>query len=72
MITRMQEKTSTRSNRLVTLMAASEELGVPYTSMRDLVIRGFLPRMRLGDSKRIWVSREAIERLMTQSEERIR
>ena len=56
--------------RLLTLQQASAEYGPPYTSLRDLVIRGFLPAVRLGDSRRIWVRREDLERLIARSSER--
>ena len=55
---------------LVTLRAASTEIGVPYTSLRDLAMRGYLPTVRLGDSKRIWVKRADLERLIEVSTER--
>ena len=50
--------------RLITLQAASSELGVPYSSLRDSVIRGELPSVRLTDQKgaRILVKRADIER----------
>ena len=50
--------------RLLTLQQASEEYGPPYTSLRDLVLDGVLPRVRLGDSARIWVRRDDLERLI--------
>jgi hypothetical protein len=49
---------------LVTLQAASEEYGPPYTSLRDLVLQGYLNRVQLGDSRRIWVRRLDLERLI--------
>ena len=55
--------------RLLTLQRLSEELGLPYTSARDLVIRGFLPKVTLGDSTRIWVRREDVERMLAQVQE---
>ena len=56
--------------QLVTLQAASGETGVPYSSLRDFVVRGLLPRVQLGDSRRIWVRREDISRLIERSLER--
>jgi hypothetical protein len=53
-----------RQNALVTLQQASAETGVPYTSVRDLVLRGFLPRVQLGDSRRLWIRRSDLERLI--------
>jgi hypothetical protein len=50
---------------LITLQDAAAEYGPPYTSLRDLVIQGHLPRVKLGDSRRIWVRRSDLERLIT-------
>ena len=52
---------------LVTLQQASAEFGPPYTSLRDLVIQGALPSLRLGKSRRIWIRREDIEQLIERS-----
>jgi len=49
---------------LLTLQQAAAETGVPYTSVRKLVIDGYLPRVQLGDSKRTWVKRVDLERLI--------
>lgn len=51
---------------LCTLQEASEEFGPPYTSLRDLVIRGELPAVRFSDSPRarIWVRRQDLEKLI--------
>jgi len=56
--------------KLVTLQAAAAEYGPPYTSLRDLVLQGHLPRVQLGDSRRIWVKRIDLERLIADSTER--
>lgn len=55
---------------LITLQQASARYGPPYSSLRDLVIRGTLPSVRLGDSRRIWIKRIDLERLIEQSTER--
>ncbi len=55
---------------LMTLQQAAAETGVPYTSVRQLVIDGHLPRVRLGDSKRTWVKRVDLERLIAASTEK--
>ena len=67
----MAKKTAAAKDRtkLVTLQDAAAEYGPPYTSLRDLVIQGHLPRVHLGDSRRIWVKRADIERLITNSTE---
>jgi excisionase family DNA binding protein len=53
--------------RLMTLQAAASELGIAYTSVRDLVLRGHLKRVQLGDSRRIWIERAELERLISRS-----
>lgn len=58
---------STGRTKLLTLQQASAEYGPPYTSLRDLVIRGLLPSVRLGDTRRIWIKREDLERLIERS-----
>ena len=55
--------------RLLTLQQASTEFGPPYTSLRDLVINGHLPKVVLGDSRRIWVRREDVEKLIERGTE---
>jgi hypothetical protein len=50
--------------KLLTLQQASAEYGPPYTSLRDLVLEGYLKRVQLGDSARIWVRRDDLERLI--------
>ena len=60
----MSRKSTPRQTRLLTLQQASEQYGPPYTSLRDLVIRGHLPRVRLGNSTRIWVKRADLEALI--------
>lgn len=56
---------------LMTLQQAALETGVPYTSVRKLVLDGHLPRVQLGDSKRTWVKRADVERLIANSTERL-
>lgn len=62
-----QSPASTNKPRLLTLQEASVEFGPPYTSLRDLVLRGYLQAVRLGRSRRIWVRREDIEKLIERS-----
>jgi hypothetical protein len=54
---------------LLTLQDASAQYGPPYTSLRDLVLEGALPRVTLGTSKRIWIRRADLERLIATSTE---
>lgn len=55
---------------LISLQQASAEFGPPYTSLRDLVLRGQLPSVRFGDGRRIWVRRADLEQLIERSTER--
>jgi len=55
--------------QLVTQQVATAERGVAYTSLRDLVIPGYLPSVRLGDSRRIWVKRAGLGQLIETSTE---
>ena len=50
---------------LLTLRDVENEFGLPYTSARDLVIKGLLPRVDLH-THRIWVKRADIEALIEQ------
>lgn len=56
--------------KLISLQTASAEYGPPYTSIRDWVIKGLLPVVRVGDTRRLWVRREDLERLIERSTER--
>ena len=49
---------------LLTLQQAASETGVPYASLRKLVQGGYLDRVQLGDSKRTWIRRVDVERLI--------
>ena len=49
---------------LVTLQDASKEYGPPYTTLRDLIVRGHLERVQLGNQKRIWIRRADLEQLI--------
>ena len=56
----------------ITLQKASAECGLPYSTLRDQVVSGKVPSMRLdgnGRGKRIWVKREDIARLIEVSME---
>ena len=67
----MGEKTRAagRQSVLLTLQQASEHTGVPYTSVRKLVLDGHLARVQLGDSKRTWIKRADLERFIANSTE---
>jgi len=61
-----EKRASNQQTRLITLQQASKEFGPPYTSLRDLVVRGNLKGVRLGEGRRIWVRRADLERLVEQ------
>lgn len=70
----MAKKNPTEAGRkpvLVTLQQGSAHSGVPYTSLRKLVLDGHLPRVRLGDSKRTFVKLADLDRLITASTETV-
>ena len=50
--------------KLMTLREVSREFGPSYSSVRDLVLEGTLPSLKLGNNSRIWVRRADVERLM--------
>ena len=56
--------TATRA-KLLTLQQAHAEFGVPYGSLRDMIIRGDLARVDMG-TKRLWIKRADIEALIEQ------
>ena len=68
---KMAKKATQNTTRttLVSLQAWCAEVGVPYTSARDLVLRGFLPRVQLGNSTRLWIKRSDGDRLIAASTE---
>jgi len=64
----MKPKRADKDSRatLVTLQQASKESGIPYNSVRDLVVNGHLRRVHIGDSRRIWIRRDEFERLIAE------
>ncbi len=67
--TRTEVRQALSKTRLLTLAQASDETGVPYTSIRDLILTGYLPAVRLGDSRRIWIRRKDLDALIERSVE---
>ena len=63
------DKKEGRRTTLLSLQQASAEYGPPYTSLRDLVIDGHLPAVKLGGGRRIWVRRVDLDRLIANSTE---
>ena len=54
---------------LLSIGAASAEIGVPKTSLHDLVVRGVLPAVRFPGTRRIWIRRVDLHRLIEASVE---
>ena len=50
------------SSRLLTVQEAAAELGLPYTTTRDLILRGVLPRVEIPSLRRLYVDRREFER----------
>lgn len=58
---------TTAKTALMTLQQIREESGVPYSSVRELVLEGHLPRVNLGSSRRFWIRRSDWERYVARS-----
>ena len=65
----MKRGTTEQKTVLLTLQATSNETGIPYSSVRLLCAEGHLPVVRLGNSRRIWVRRADVDKLIEQSVE---
>lgn len=59
-----KRRAARKASALLTLQDCETQYGPPYTSWRDLVIEGHLARVQFGDSRRIWVRRADVERLI--------
>lgn len=66
----MNEKKKADGPVLETLQQSASRTGVPYTSMRKLVIEGHLESVRLGESRRTWVKRADVDHLIAAGTER--
>jgi hypothetical protein len=60
------------TQRLITRQQAAAEYGIPARSIYDLICRGLLPVVRLPDTRRIWLRRVDLDRLIESSIETIR
>jgi excisionase family DNA binding protein len=67
----MGAKTGTESKRsmLVSLTAAASELGIPYSSLREVLVRGELKHVRLSGRGRYWVRRTDLDKFIENSTE---
>lgn len=52
---------------LMTIQAASAETGLPYTTLRDLILNGHLAYVQLGDIRRFWIRRADLEEFIAKS-----
>jgi len=64
--------TNSLKTTLMTLRQITEESGVPYSSVRELVLEGHLPRVTLGSSRRFWIRRSDWERYLARSTSLVR
>ncbi|MCC7177066.1 MAG: helix-turn-helix domain-containing protein [Acidobacteria bacterium] len=53
--------------RLLTVAQAALDLGIPATSIRDLISRGLLPVVRFEGARRIWIRRADLDALIQKS-----
>lgn len=60
-------RSPTPTQRFISTRQVALETGWPYCSVRDLVLRGELPVVRLG--RRWWHAREDVERLIVVKKE---
>jgi len=61
---------ATAAQRLLTIRQASDLLGVPPRSLHDVVASGRLPVIHLpGQSRRVWLDRRDLDRLIETSRE---
>jgi len=66
----MGAKTGTESkSKLVSLTSAASELGIPYSSLREVLVRGELAHVRLSGRGRYWVKRADLDRFIENSTE---
>ena len=57
--------------RLLSAQAAAQYTGWPYTTLRDAVLRGHLPVVRIPGSRRMWFERRDLDRAIDAWKERV-
>jgi len=66
----MKEKPATsRRPLLVSLPAGARELGIPYSSLREAVLRGDIKHVRLSGRGRFWLKRSDLDKFIEASTE---
>ena len=63
-------KRKPKESLLMTLREAATRTGVPYNSLRELVLEGHLPCVKLGSGRRVWLKRSDFDRLIERSTRR--
>ena len=58
-----------KRSMLVSLSAAATELGIPYSSLREVLVRGELKHVRLSGRGRYWLRRSDLEKYLERSTE---
>lgn len=69
-MSRNADATSRPEPKLLSAQSAAEYLGVPYTSLRDLGLNGFVPVVRFPGQRRWWFRKADLDRLVEASTER--
>jgi excisionase family DNA binding protein len=50
--------------RLLSLPAAADYAGLPYTTLRNAVARGLLPAVRIPGGRGLWIDRRALDQAL--------
>ena len=56
--------------RLLSAQDAAQYLGLPYTTLRDIALRGHLPIVRIPDCRRLWFEKRDLDRALEAWKER--
>ena len=54
----------TKDSRLLNAQAAADYTGIPYTTLRDMALRGDIPYVRFPGVRRLWFQRRDLDRLI--------
>ncbi len=68
----MRKKTSAAPNphsTLVSLPNAAQQIGIPYSSLREAVLRGDIKHVRLSGRGRFWLKRADLQLFIERSTE---
>ena len=59
--------TDQKTSRLLTAQVAAKELGLPYTTTRELILNGTLPRVTIPGLRHLLVDRKDLDQLIERS-----